>query len=122
MKRKNLEYGIKKAVREMMKEQKISRAELARRLKVSRPAITQMFNEEGWTIERLQRITEAIECNLHVRFKQQPDELLTASKNVLNGLLARIDAAPGTAVPVFDGIADLHAAINRFDEQTVSAV
>ena len=31
----------------------------------------------------------------------------------LDGLYARIDAAPSSAKPVFNGIADLHDALNR---------
>lgn len=38
--------------------------------------------------------------------------LLEAAKRVLAGLNARIDNAPKDAVPVFAGIADLHAAIS----------
>lgn len=34
-----------------------------------------------------------------------------AAKVVLDGLNARIDAAPREAVPVFDGIAELHSAL-----------
>jgi len=40
-------------------------------------------------------------------------DLLDAAKKVLAGLNARIDAAPGNALPVFDGIADLYAAIAK---------
>jgi hypothetical protein len=42
-------------------------------------------------------------------------ELLAAARKVLAGLNARIDQAraDGTPVPVFTGIADLHAAIAR---------
>lgn len=38
-------------------------------------------------------------------------KLLAAAQVVLAGLNARIDAADRSSVPVFDGIADLHAAI-----------
>ena len=40
-------------------------------------------------------------------------QLLSAARKVLAGLEALIDAAPSTAKPVFDGIADLHAAIGH---------
>jgi len=40
-------------------------------------------------------------------------DLLEAAKKVLAGLNARIDNAPLHAVPVFDGIAELHAAIHK---------
>lgn len=40
-------------------------------------------------------------------------KLLAAAKRVLAGLNERIDAAPGDAVPVFDGIVDLHDAIGK---------
>lgn len=39
--------------------------------------------------------------------------LLAAAQKVLAGLNARIDAAPSNAVPVFDGIAELHTAIGK---------
>lgn len=43
----------------------------------------------------------------------QRDALLEAAEKVIRGLHARIDVASleGGAIPVFDGIADLHAAI-----------
>lgn len=47
-----------------------------------------------------------------VLWSAAPD-LLAAAQKVLAGLNARIDAAPSSAKPVFDGIADLHGAINR---------
>lgn len=40
-------------------------------------------------------------------------DLYEAGAKVLAGLLARIDAADRSAVPVFDGIADLHDALNK---------
>ena len=43
-------------------------------------------------------------------------DLLEAARIVLAGLHARIDAAPPTSVPVFDGIADRAAAIARATE------
>ena len=42
--------------------------------------------------------------------------LRDAGRKVLNGLNARIDAAPSTAKPVFSGIVDLHDELNRADE------
>jgi hypothetical protein len=39
--------------------------------------------------------------------------LLAAGEKVLADLEARIDAAPSDAKPVFNGIADLHDAINQ---------
>jgi hypothetical protein len=44
-------------------------------------------------------------------------ELLAAAKKVLAGLEARIEAAPPEAVPVFDGIVDLHDAIGRAERR-----
>lgn len=40
-------------------------------------------------------------------------ELRRAGQRVLDGLHARIDTAPRTSVPVFDGIVDLHDALNH---------
>ena len=42
-----------------------------------------------------------------------PPGLLEASQRVYEGLVERIKTAPGEAVPVFDGIVDLHDAIIR---------
>jgi hypothetical protein len=41
------------------------------------------------------------------------EELVGAAQVVPDGLNARIDAAPSTALPVFEGIAALHTALNR---------
>jgi hypothetical protein len=40
-------------------------------------------------------------------------DLLASAKRVLEHLEARIIEAPSNAVPVFDGIAELHDAINK---------
>ncbi|MCM8743592.1 hypothetical protein [Pseudomonas koreensis] len=59
-------------------------------------------------------IAESIsECNMSLIIAA-PD-LLAAAIKVLNGLNERIDSATEnrTATPVFDGIADLHDAINK---------
>lgn len=40
-----------------------------------------------------------------------------AAQRVLDGLNRRIDAAPSDCVPVFDGIADLHAALSADGEK-----
>lgn len=40
-------------------------------------------------------------------------QLLTAAETVLAGLMERIDNADPKAVPVFKGIADLHAAVAK---------
>lgn len=64
-----------------------------------------------------------MECGFNEPFESQQQanarliaaapELLAAAKAVLDGLNARIDAAPMTDVPVFDGIAALHSAIAK---------
>lgn len=59
----------KRAIAEQMEDLQISRAELARRLDVSRAAITQMFRDEEWTLERLQRVAEAVGVTVHLQFK-----------------------------------------------------
>jgi glycerate kinase len=48
------------------------------------------------------------------------DKLLAvceAAQAVLDGLNARIDTAPANAVPVFDGIAELHSALSALEER-----
>lgn len=46
--------------------------------------------------------------------------LLAAAKRILANLNQRIDAAPGNAKPVFDGIEDLHTAINLAEERAAT--
>ena len=60
---------------------------------------------------------EEIQANGHL-FAAAPD-LLAAAKTVLYGLNARIDAADGHHVPVFDGIADLNTAIAKAEGKLV---
>jgi transcriptional regulator with XRE-family HTH domain len=52
-----------------MTELRISRAELARRLKVSRATVTEMFNDEQWTIQRLQRVVEALGASVTISLR-----------------------------------------------------
>lgn len=49
------------------------------------------------------------------------DKLYEAAKRVLDGLNFRIENAPSDAVPVFDGIAELHAAIAEYEGRVVAA-
>lgn len=51
---------------------------------------------------------------------QKFDELHAAASRVLAGLNARIDAAPDSAKPVFDGIAELHAVLSKMNAGTKS--
>ncbi len=60
---------------------------------------------------------EEMQANGHL-LAAAPD-LLEAAKIVLAGLNARIDAADGHHVPVFDGIADLHTAIAKAEGKLV---
>ncbi len=48
-------------------------------------------------------------------------DLASASRKVLDGLNARIDAADGDTVPVFYGIVYLHDALNRAEEALAAA-
>lgn len=64
-----------------MAELRISRAELARRLNVSRAAVTEMFNDEQWTIQRLQRVVEALGASVTISLRlpaEKEDELFDA--------------------------------------------
>lgn len=55
-----LQDVARQVVTSAMDEMSISRAELGRRLGVTRSSITQMFGQEGWTLNRLQEVVEAI--------------------------------------------------------------
>lgn len=73
----------------------------------------------------------ALPCGVHSRIEEAkannqllfaaPD-LLKAAQKVLDGLNARIDFAKDAEqpLPVFDGIADLHSAINKATRKVVS--
>lgn len=64
-----IQESIYNSVKGAMKELKVTRAELSRRLGTSRAAVTEMF-QENWTIDRLQTVAEAlgisIEITLHL--------------------------------------------------------
>lgn len=47
------------------------------------------------------------------RLKARVRELEDAGRKVYADLIARLEAAPGNAVPVFRGLAELHDALNR---------
>lgn len=53
------------------------------------------------------------EAMANARLIAAAPELLEAAQTVLAGLLVRIDAAPSSSKPVFNGIAELHDAINK---------
>lgn len=56
-------------------------------------------------------------CAYVVKAVNSHEALVAAATRVLAGLTARIEAAPGDAAPVFDGIAELHAALNLAGSQ-----
>jgi len=58
-----------------------------------------------------QKQWEAIQANAEL-IAAVPD-LLEAAQKIYAHLIARIDAAPSTAKPVFDGIVELHDAIAK---------
>jgi len=59
---------------EAMREQGISKAELARRLKVSRSYITKILSDENLTIASLVRIGRALNCELSISLTAQPEQ------------------------------------------------
>lgn len=65
---------------------------------------------------RVQRIQVAFDCDVaNARLIAAAPDLYAAAQAVLDGLHVRIDSASqaGQPVPVFTGIADLHAALAR---------
>ncbi|ANF84765.1 hypothetical protein A7J50_1331 [Pseudomonas antarctica] len=58
---------------------------------------------------------QAEQANADAKLIAAAPDLLAAAIKVLNGLNERIDSATEnrTATPIFDGIADLHDAINK---------
>jgi transcriptional regulator with XRE-family HTH domain len=47
----------------------MSHADLARKLKVSRPAVTQMLEQDAnLTLNRIKKIAEALDCELRIEF------------------------------------------------------
>lgn len=67
----------------------------------------------GWSV------IDAVMCGRESVYAAAPD-LHAAAVRVLAGLNARIDAADRTSVPVFDGIAELHDAINKANPAALS--
>lgn len=61
------------AVISLMDEQGITQAELARRLKVSRSAVTQLF-EQSWTMDRLQSVAEALGATVSIKLNASKEE------------------------------------------------
>lgn len=55
----------------VMRENKITRAELARRLNISRSAVTQMFKNSNWTLESLKKIEEALGVIVTIQVSMQ---------------------------------------------------
>lgn len=68
-----IQNATKKTIQSAMRELGVSRADLARRLSVSRAAVTQMFRDEAWTIDRLQRVAEALGSRVHIRLELPPE-------------------------------------------------
>jgi transcriptional regulator with XRE-family HTH domain len=61
---------IHEAINKMMKERKVTRAELARRMKVSRSEVTQMLqSSRNLTVAKMVQIADAIGCRLEIRIK-----------------------------------------------------
>jgi transcriptional regulator with XRE-family HTH domain len=62
--------NIIELIKEEMKERAITRAELARRLKVSRSEVTQMLQpERNLTISKICEIASALGCTMHLQIK-----------------------------------------------------
>lgn len=68
-----LQRSVHIAVISLMDEQGIAQAELARRLKVSRSAVTQLF-EQSWTMDRLQSVAEALGATVTIKLNASKEE------------------------------------------------
>lgn len=77
-----IQGATKKVIQSAMRELGVSRADLARRLSVSRAAVTQMFRDEAWTIDRLQRVAEALGSQVHIRLELPPETVATDEDGV----------------------------------------
>jgi len=67
-----LELGITEKIIEIMDKKNISRAELAKHLKVSKPAVSKLLNNgSNITVKRLLAISEALDCNLQIDFAEK---------------------------------------------------
>jgi hypothetical protein len=69
----------------------------------------------GFAVADAYEAFEKTQSNINGRLIAAAPDLLEAARKVLPHLNARIDAASaaGQPVPLFDGIADLHAAISK---------
>lgn len=62
-----LEMSFTERILEIMEEKGVSRAELAKRLKVSGPAVSKLFNKPAnITLKRALSIAEALSCEVNV--------------------------------------------------------
>lgn len=65
--------AITKALIEAMEEKEITRAELARKLGISRSAVSHRFNNPGedWGVETLEEWAEAVGCKVEIIVKDE---------------------------------------------------
>jgi predicted XRE-type DNA-binding protein len=61
-----LQRSVHVAVLSLMNEMGVTQAEVARRLNISRSAVTQFF-EQSWTIDRLQSIAEVLGVTVSIK-------------------------------------------------------
>lgn len=54
------------AICSVMEELDVSRAELSRRLGVSRSAVTQMLDNERWTLDRFEQVASALGAHVKI--------------------------------------------------------
>ena len=61
---------VHEAINEMMRDTKTTRAELARRMNVSRAEVTQMLRtSRNLTVTKMVQIADALGCSLEIRIK-----------------------------------------------------
>lgn len=68
--------SINRALLDTMKNNRVSKAELSRRLGVSRAAVTQALEDRwrNWSLHTLQEWTEAAGGTLHLKIKSGKEE------------------------------------------------
>lgn len=60
-------------VLEQMGAQGISRADLSRKLGISRPAVSKIFNKDNYSFKTIAKLEQALDCKFDFQFKKDED-------------------------------------------------
>jgi plasmid maintenance system antidote protein VapI len=66
-----LNLQVRESLISEMEESHLTRAEVARRMKVHRVCVTQMLQGRNFTLETLSRFAEALGCRVEIKFVKE---------------------------------------------------